>query len=144
MEAMTNWPMPKSIKALRGFLGLTGYYRRFVKSYDIISRPLTSLLKKNSFQWSIEADSTFSALKHAMSSAPVLTLADFTKTFIVETDACSTWMRAVLMQEGIPLAFFSKALGPRHIGLSTYEKEYMAVISAVINGDTIYREAFYY
>ncbi|XP_019265828.1 PREDICTED: uncharacterized protein LOC109243359 [Nicotiana attenuata] len=131
IEVMLNWPVPKSVKALRGFLGLTGYYRRFVKSYGIISKPLTNLLKKNSFQWSKEAETAFNQLKTAMSSAPVLALADFNKPFIVETDACSTGMRAVLMQEGRPIAYLSKAFSAQNRGLSTYEKEYMAVLTAV-------------
>lgn len=66
-----------------------------------------------------------------MSSAPVLALVDFNKTFIIETDACSKGMGAVLMQEGRPIAFFSKALAPRHLGLSTYEKECIDVLSAI-------------
>ncbi|XP_019227493.1 PREDICTED: uncharacterized protein LOC109208797 [Nicotiana attenuata] len=131
IEAMVNWPVPKSVKALRGFLGLTGYYRRFVKSYGIISKPLTNLLKKNAFQWNEEAESAFQQLKTAMSTVPVLDLADFTKPFVVETDACATGMGDVLMQGGRPIAFFSKALALKHRGLSTYEKEYMAVLSAV-------------
>lgn len=131
IETMVNWPIPKSIKALRRFLGLTGYYRRFVQSYGVISKPLTSLLKKNSFQWGKEAEITSNNLKQAMTTAPVLALVGFTKTFVIETNACSKGMGAVLKQEGRPLAFFSKALAPRHWGLSTYEKEYMAVLAAV-------------
>ncbi|XP_075102090.1 putative mitochondrial protein AtMg00860 [Nicotiana tabacum] len=131
IEAMAFWPTPKNIKALKGFLGLTGYYRKFIRSYGVISRPLTNLLRKNGFHWDSEAESSFQDLKQAMSSAPVLALADFNKPFIIETDACFKGMGAVLMQNGRPIAFFSKALAPRHLGLSTYEKEFMALLSAV-------------
>lgn len=125
IEEMVNRTIPKSI------MGLTCYYRRFVQSYVVISKPLTILLKKNSFQWGLEVETAFINLKQAMTTEPVLVLADFTKTFVVETDACSRGMGVVLMQEGRPLVFFSKALAPRYWGLSTYEKEYMAVLTTV-------------
>ncbi|PHT86345.1 hypothetical protein T459_08451 [Capsicum annuum] len=77
VEAMESWPIPKTIKALRDFLGLTGYYKRFIKSYGTISRPLTNLLKKNTFHWDTSADTAFLLLKQAMISAPVLALPTF-------------------------------------------------------------------
>jgi transposase InsO family protein len=130
--AVRDWVTPSNVKQLRGFLGLAGYYRKFVRHFGIICRPLTALLRKGTlFVWTSECETAFQALKHALISAPVLALPDFSKTFVIETDACDTGIGAVLQQDGHPLAFLSKALGPRTSGLSTYEKECMAILAAV-------------
>ena len=127
-----SWPQPSNVKELRNFLGLSGFYRRFVRHYAIISKPLTSLLKKHSlFIWTTEHTTTFNTLKECLSSAPVLALPDFTQQFCNETDASNLGVGAVLLQNGHPLAFLSRALGLKNQGLSAYEKEYMAILIAV-------------
>jgi hypothetical protein len=128
---MKNWPVPKNTTELRGFLGLTGYYRKFVRSYGIISKPLTQLLSKKGFEWNEQADYAFQTLKEAMINTPVLALPDFSIPFVMETDACDTGVGAVLMQKGHPIAYMSKALGIMNRKLSVYEKEFMAVMLAV-------------
>jgi hypothetical protein len=130
-KAMQDWPTPTNITELRGILGLTGYYRKFVKNYAIIARPLTTLLKKKGFIWDDTATAAFQALKQAMMTTPVLQLPNFDKPFVVETDACDSGIGAVLMQEGHPLAFLSKPLGVVHKHLSIYEKEFLALLMAV-------------
>ncbi|GAA0168268.1 hypothetical protein LIER_40529 [Lithospermum erythrorhizon] len=99
IESMLAWPRPHNIKSLTGFLGLTGYYRKFVQNCAIMAKPLTNLLKKDSFLWTDEATKSFEALRVAMSSTPVLALPDFNLPFVVETDASSQGYEAVLMQE---------------------------------------------
>lgn len=132
ISAITTWPTPTTAKELRSFLGLAGYYRKFVRHFSIISKPLTELLKKNTiFVWNQTHAQSFTALKSALNSSPVLALPDFSKAFCIEADASGSGIGAVLLQDCHPLAFLSKALGPKSQGLSTYEKEYMAILLAV-------------
>jgi hypothetical protein len=89
-----------------------------VQHYAIIARPLTYLLKKGVlFVWTSTHSVAFNTLKQALIFAPVLALPDFTKTFQLQTDASDHGVGAMLLQEGHPLAFISKALGPRSRGL---------------------------
>jgi hypothetical protein len=129
IEAMLNWLIPQNIKALRGFLGLTGYYRKFV--HGGIAAPLTSLLRKDSFKWNDRAEQAFTLLKEVIAAPPVLGLPDFSKPFVIECDASREEIGAVLMQTGQPLAYLSQCLKGKSLNLSTYEKELLALVMAV-------------
>lgn len=131
IQDVLDWPVPKNVSKLRGFLGLTRYYRRFVKGYGTICRPLHDLLKKNSYQWGVEQQKAFDNLKEVMTSCPVLALPNFNQPFVLETDACGTRIGVVLMQEGRPIAYFSKSLGKKAASSSTYEKEAIAILEAL-------------
>lgn len=120
------------MKEVRGFLGLAGYYRKFVRNFGVTSLPLTDLLKKQAvFRWTPLENEAFLSLKQSLISAPVLALLDFSCTFEIETDASDRGIGAVLMHNKHPLTFLSKALGPRTSMLSTYEKEELAILMAV-------------
>ena len=96
VQVVSDWPQPRSACAIRGFLGLAGYYRKFVHDHDTIASPLTALLKEG-FSWNDDAAAAFRVLKAAVTSAPVLALPDFTRPFIVECDASTHGFSAVLL-----------------------------------------------
>ncbi|PNX96205.1 Ty3/gypsy retrotransposon protein, partial [Trifolium pratense] len=131
IQAILDWPRPRSLTTLRGFLGLTGFYRRFVRHYASLAAPLTDLLRSTNFVWSTDTELAFTTLKTKMTETPVLVLPDFSKVFIVETDASAVAVGAVLSQEGHPLAFFSRKMCPRMQAASTYVREMYAITEAV-------------
>jgi hypothetical protein len=132
VQAIHDWPVPRSAWAVRGFLDLASYYYKFIHNHGSIAAPLTVLLKKEGFTWGDVAASAFTALKDAVTTAPVLAMPNFAKPFIVECDASSQGFDAVLIQEGHPLAFFSRAVAPRHRALEVYEHELIGLVQAVV------------
>jgi hypothetical protein len=129
ISAIMEWPMPTNVKQLRRFLWLASFYRKFVWHFAIICKPLTQLLKKDVvFMWTNDHQQAFVALQLALSSAPVLAIPDLSKVFCIETDACKSGVGAVLLQDSHPLAYISKPLGAKTMSLSTYEKEYLAIL----------------
>jgi hypothetical protein len=113
------------------FRGPAGYYRRFIKHFSTIAAPLTKLLCKECFQLTPDTEDAFHVLQHALTSAPILRLPAFNKEFIVECDASSSGIGAVLHQGEGAVAYFSRQMAPWHAVLATYEHELMNLVQAV-------------
>lgn len=131
ITAVQQWPVPQNLNQLCGFLGLTGYYKRFICNYGLLSQPLTALLEKDAFCWNQGATVAFMTLKAALSSTPILTLPDFAESSGIETDASNLGIGAVLIQQGHPVAFISKALSSICHSTPTYGRELYAILFAV-------------
>ncbi|KAJ9512034.1 hypothetical protein QJQ45_004612 [Haematococcus lacustris] len=135
VTAISEWPVPTSLKTLQSFLGAANYVRKFVHNFSTIAAPLTNLTgpKKESFPWKAwpqaELDA-FNALKQAISNVPLLKLPDHSKPFQVHCDASLEGIGAVLMQDGYPLAYYSRKLIPAEINYTTGEQELLALVSA--------------
>ena len=130
VKAVREYPVPITKKQVRGFLGLSGYYRRFIDGYASIAIPLTDLTKKclpDKVLWTAECEKAFITLKRALCRSPVLANPDFSKEFILQTDVSNQGVGAVLSQVGEdglekPISYFSRKLLPREARYSTIEK----------------------
>ncbi|XP_033741736.1 uncharacterized protein LOC117328321 [Pecten maximus] len=135
VQAMVDFPLPLTKKGIRSFLGMTGYYRRFVKNYAKLAAPLTNLIRKDrprQIQWTDDSVKAFNDLKDEMTRAPVLANPDFNEPFTIQTDASNVAIGAVLSQviddEEHPIAYISRKLLPREQNYYTAEKECLAIV----------------
>nr|CAD39981.1 OSJNBa0032B23.3 [Oryza sativa Japonica Group] len=129
VEAIHSWPVPTTITQVRSFLGLAGFYRRFVKDFSTIAAPLHELTKRNvTFTWAAAQRNAFDTLKDKLTHAPLLQLPDFNKTLELECDASGIGLGGVLLQEGKPVAYFSEKLSGPSLNYSTYDKELFALV----------------
>jgi len=130
VKAIMYWEPPRSVAALRSFLGLASYYHKFIKNFAKIVAPLTNLLKKSAvtYEWEEACDEAFETLKGILLKAPMLKLPDFDKDFEIHSDASDFVIGGVPLQEGRPVAFESKKLSETEQRWPTHEKEMFAVI----------------
>ena len=136
VRAIIEWPRPKSVHDVRSFLGLASYYRRFVRGFSEMARPLTQLTKNGvEWNWSTAQHQAFNRLKLALTTAPVLKLPDFGRQFVVTTDASDAAVGAILEQDfgnGLqPVAFASRKLNDAEMRYSAYERELLGIVWAL-------------
>ncbi|CAA0819728.1 Uncharacterized mitochondrial protein AtMg00860, partial [Striga hermonthica] len=132
IEAVSNWEVPRNASDIRSFLGLAGYYRRFIEGFSKIVQPLTQLTKKSTrFVWSPQCEASFQELKTRLTTAPVLTIPDPTLEFTIFSDASKMGLGCVLMQQGKVVAYASRQLKPHELNYPTHDLELAAVVHAL-------------
>ena len=129
IEAVVNWKPPRNVIDVRSFLGLAGYYRRFVRGFSVIASPLTKLLRKGiKFEWTDKCQNSFEQLKGMLVEAPVLTQPTSGKEYILYSDASGIGLGCVLMQDGKVVASTSRQLKPHEQNYLTHDLELAAVV----------------
>lgn len=137
LEKIRQCCPPSNKKKLRSFLGLTGWYQKFIPNYSKITSSLTDLLRRgspNKLRWESKHQVSFELLKRSITSSPILRTPDFARPFVVQTDASDTAVGAALLQfsNGLfPVAFASRKLQPRETRYSVIERECLAVVFAI-------------
>jgi hypothetical protein len=132
IRSIMEWPTPKDVSDIRSFMGLAGYYRRFIKGFSKIGCPITALQKKGiKFIWTSKCEERFQELKYLLTHAPVLKIADPDNDFLVCTDACKEGLRGVLMQEGRVIFYTSRKLNEHEINYVTHDLELAAIVHAL-------------
>ena len=132
VEDILNWKPPTIVHQVRSFMGMAGYYRRFIPDFSRISKSITELLKNSvKFVWSPDCEKAFQTLKKLLTTAPVLAQPDIEKTFDVCCDASGTGLGCVLMQEGRVIAYASRQLKRHEENYPTHDLELAAVVHAL-------------
>jgi hypothetical protein len=131
IEAIMEWPTPKTLIELRGFLGMCSYYRKFVKGFSQLCAPLTDLTKKGAFKWDEEDQKMMDKMKKVMSTCPFLALPDFSLPFTLEFDAFREGIGVVLMQKRHPLTYESRKLRGPELLYKIYDKEMLDIMHAL-------------
>ncbi|KAL0558742.1 hypothetical protein IC582_003324 [Cucumis melo] len=132
IEAVTGWTRPSTVSEVRSFLGLAGYYQRFVENFSRIATPLTQLTRKGApFVWSKACEDSFQNLKQKLVTAPVLTVPDGSGSFVIYSDASKKGLGCVLMQQGKVVAYASRQLKSHEQNYPTHDLELAAVVFAL-------------
>ena len=109
IKSKTEWSVPKDVTDVRSFMGITGYYRKFIEGFSRIANPITSLQKKGKkFVWDKKCEDSFNKLKELLTTAPILKIEDPDKYFVICTDACNEELGGELTQEGHTIAYESR------------------------------------
>ena len=132
VEAVSNWKRPTNASEIRSFLGLAGYYRKFVADFSKLAMPLTTLTRKGKkFEWTEDCEKSFQELKRRLTSAPILTIPDGDEGFVIYSDASKMGLGAVLMQNGKVIAYASRQLKDYEKNYPTHDLELAAVVFAL-------------
>ena len=132
IEVVVEWKPPRNVTEVRSFLGLAGYYRRFVKGFSMIAAPMTRLLQKNvKYEWSEKCQGSFEKLKAFLTEAPVLTQPTCGKEYVIYSDASLNGLGCVLMQDGKVVAYASRQLKPHEKNYPTHDLELAAIVFAL-------------
>ncbi|KAJ8748807.1 hypothetical protein K2173_011364 [Erythroxylum novogranatense] len=132
-KAILEWSTPKTLFDVRSFHGFCSFYRGFIRNFSTITVPITKCVKKGEFRWTDQATIAFNTLKNLVTKAPVLVLPNFNALFELECDVSGVGIVVVLSQEGKPIAYFSEKLNEARKKYSTYDKEFYAIVRAIIH-----------
>jgi hypothetical protein len=132
VTTIREWSTPKNVTEVRSFMGLTGYYRRFIGGFSKMEHPITSLQSKGmKFQWMTDCERSFQHLKLLLTSAPILRITDPNEDFIVYTDGCNEGLGRVLSQNGFMICYESRKLNEHERNYATHDLELAAIVHAL-------------
>jgi hypothetical protein len=132
VQPVLDWQAPTNVKEIRGFLGMAGYYQRFIEGISKIAGPMTKLLRKNTpFEWSEKCEERFQELKRRLTTAPILAVPETGKNYAVYCDASKNGLGCVLMQDRKVIAYGSRQLKPHEVNYPTHDLELAAVVFAL-------------